>query len=134
MRDDVLELLTPAEVDIIRQHRAKERAHKEAKRILQDEVVALESFLYGETWVTREGEVLHVAQMTPRHAGNAVRFAEGRALRLLSLRSRLGIPGGSVPRFPLVQALQARAAEDPSLLERWRDRRSTRRFERSKNR
>lgn len=126
---NVLEFLTPDEAAIVRKHRVKERARREHERILREEVKVLEALLYGTTWITKEGEVLPVSTMTPQHAGNAVRFAEGKAMRLVGHRAHLGIPGATHGPWPLVEALQARAVEEPSFLDRWRDRRSRRQFE-----
>ena len=119
---------------MLHEHRRRE---EERARRLQREIERrgeLRAPLKGTIWHTRDGEEIPVEQMTPRHAQNSIRFARNMAVQYELLQAggdpfgasdwERGVEHAPFGGWPLIKALQERAAEKPSLRDRWVDRRN----------
>lgn len=115
---------------LLEKHREQKRQEEERRRLFGAEADALRERLLSTDWLTRDGEVIPVSKMTPRHAQNAVRFAEGIAFKYRTASARAGQDWrvGFVDSWPLLDALRRRAAQEPTLRDRWVDKRNGRQY------
>lgn len=127
--------LDPDEAKIIEDLREKkrkeiERRERDTKR--RDEISKI---MKGDTWTTKHGAVLKVAEMTPDHALKTWRMIIGYRWNgkfFLEHEMTEGWHYHSPGEWPLSLALLKRSQDKPTLRDRWADRKSLKVFEAKK--
>lgn len=116
-------------VRAIRERRRREAEAAERRAATARDRVA---FWRGDMWVQRDRVPIRVADMTPNHAANSIKWA----CHLYDLDARrypeyLAHPATPARHpSPLINALVRRSAQRPTVRDRYDDRRARRRFQR----